>query len=194
MEPRNSVNMSSLRGRSSLKSAHSSSVLSSNSGLGEGFSSQLSSYPSAQTTVSISSATRNESRPLPTKTSSLSGKSDRLHRLEQRLSGLHAGLEKQRQQRYQHLVEKLRQLEQEVSEATTSGNEAHAFFREELKRVEEELKERQVEVNSDMARREQQAQEMEHRLTKLLQNEQEALREVESSLMNSFTEKAKALR
>lgn len=63
----------------------------------------------------------------------------------------------------QHLVEKLRQLEQEVSDVTTAGNEAHAYFREELKRVEEELKERQLEVGNDMARREQQAQEMEHR-------------------------------
>ncbi|KYF39149.1 hypothetical protein TGARI_318760A, partial [Toxoplasma gondii ARI] len=183
------------RGLSSAASGHGSASSTAASVHGD-HPSHFSSLASVQTSGPLSSLpSRSEgARALPTRTTSLSGKSDRLHRLEQRLSGLHAGLEKQRQQRYQHLIEKLQHVEEDVADVSAAGNEAQSVFREELRKIEADLRERQSELETDLARREQQTQEMERRLTRMLQTEQEALREVETSLMNAFTEKTKALR
>lgn len=127
------------------------------------------------------------------RTSSFSGKSDRLHRLEQRLAGLHAGLEKQRRQRVQHLAQKLQQVEEEVRQVSSSSAGTQQALREQLRKVESELKESQTLVHADAAKREQQALDLEKKLSQLLDAEQQALRDLEGSLLKTFSEKTKKL-
>ncbi|CEM23209.1 unnamed protein product [Vitrella brassicaformis CCMP3155] len=131
--------------------------------------------------------------PSSTGASVVSAHQERIHKLSQRLSGLHAGLEMERQSRFEQLQTRLKALDERVVHSSETATKKINQIKEQMSQFQADI-EQQRQALEDLNLRKQEAIEgVDKRISEMLEEEQAALRETEKRLIHTIEHKTKAL-